>query len=402
MKISQLAQSIEPSATLHLNQTAASLKAQGEPVIHLGGGEPLSKSPDSAITGAEQILQTGEIRYGPVDGIAPLKEAIVDYTEQFYGRRVLPDHIIASAGAKQSVMLALQAIVNPGDEVVFCSPYWVSYPDMVRLAGGVPVIVGPQDGLRPRLDDVRDALTPKTKAVILNSPSNPSGLIVSREFVAELVKLCESRGLYLLMDDIYHRLQFDGREPISAYAFSNAAQDDTQLIILNGVSKTYAMTGFRIGWAIANPTVRKAMARIQGHTTSGPCMVSQHAAVGALRGPQDAADQLRSQLERNRDVLVEEFRTIPGAALTPPDATFYCFPDFSAVDPDSMKLAEMILKTVKVVVVPGTAFGLDGHHRISTCGSEAQLREGLARIRWAVSADGPREIEIAGKRFAKL
>jgi aspartate aminotransferase len=214
MSLSQLARSICESPTLKLNETAALLRDKGEPVIHLGGGEPKSKTPIDAIVSCASLLQTGDVKYTPADGILSLKKAIIRYTEEHYSRMVAPENVIVSSGAKQSIMVLLHAILDPKEEVVYPAPYWVSYPEMVKIAGGVPIPVTARDGsFEPTVDEMAEAVGPYTKAVILNSPNNPSGVVYSDEFVAGVVEMCEKRNLYLIMDDTYNRLIFDGRTP---------------------------------------------------------------------------------------------------------------------------------------------------------------------------------------------
>ncbi|MFA6571055.1 MAG: aminotransferase class I/II-fold pyridoxal phosphate-dependent enzyme, partial [Bacteroidota bacterium] len=297
MSISLIGKSIKTSATLKLNETAAILRAKGEPVIHLGGGEPKTKAPLDAILSATNLLTTGEIRYTPADGVPALKQAIIRYTEDYYGRKVEPENVIASSGAKQAIMVALQAILNPQEEVLFPAPYWVSYPEMAKLIGAIPVPVYPEDGsFYPRISDFERLLTSYTKCIIINSPNNPSGAMYSEEFIAAIVELCEKRSLYLIMDDIYHRLIFDGRKTINCYKYAKDLSENSKIILINGVSKQYAMTGFRIGWAVANKKLINVMIDIQSHQTSGPSVVMQMAAVGALNGLQSGVESLRLTL----------------------------------------------------------------------------------------------------------
>jgi aspartate aminotransferase len=231
MSISEIAKSISQSATLRLNETAAALREKGDPVIHLGGGEPKTKAPLDALLVAAGRLNTGEIRYTPADGIRPLKKAIIRYTDEFYGRSVAPENVIASGGAKQAIMVALQAILNPQEEVIFPCPYWVSYPEMVKLCGGIPVPVTPEDGtFYPRLADIEPVVGSYTKAIIINSPNNPSGVMYPAEFIAEIVEFCEKRDLYLIMDDIYHRLIFDGLKPVNCYEYAKDLTENSKLI----------------------------------------------------------------------------------------------------------------------------------------------------------------------------
>lgn len=387
MSLSKIAQAIGASATIKLNETANALRAQGEPVIHLGGGEPKSKAPAEAIEAAAAKLKTGEIRYTPNAGIMPLREAVVRYTETHYQRSVEPGNVLVSSGAKQAIMMALQAVLNPGDELIFPAPYWVSYPEMVRLLGAIPVSVLPEnDPAEPTIGEIRAKVTPATRAIMLNSPNNPSGAVYSRKLISDVVDFCESNDIYLVMDDIYHRLVFDGQTIANCYEYSPKKTDDSKIILINGVSKSYAMTGFRIGWAIASREVVGAMSRIQSHFSSGTSELTQWAAVGALNGSQDSVESLRKNLESNRNLLVDRLSAIDGVKVTKPGGTFYCFPDFSGIEKDSTKLADYLLKKVQVVTVPGVEFGLEGHLRISYCGSESDIIEGSKRIRAALEA----------------
>jgi aspartate aminotransferase len=402
MSLSLIAQSIEGSPTLGLNKKFAILKAKGEPVIHLGGGEPKSKVPMDAIDATIEHLNTREIRYTPADGIPALKEAIIGYTEKFYERKVDPKNVCASGGAKQAIMVALQAVVNPGDEIVYPAPYWVSYPDMAKLCGAKGVAAYPENGtFYPELKDVTDKVNSKTKSIIINSPNNPTGVMYSEKFVADLVKFCSKKDIYLIMDDIYHRLIFDGRPQINSYKYEKGNIESSKLIVINGVSKQFAMTGFRLGWAIANKDVIGAMARIQGHQTSGPSVLSQKGAIGALDGNQTSVETLRSELELKRNMMMDMLNSFEGVKVTIPDGTFYCFADFSYYDKDSNRLSELLIDKAKVLTVPGTGFGLDGHLRISYCGSEDDITEGINRMKWALDLNSPEEINIGDQKLVR-
>jgi len=402
MSLSLIGKSISASATLKLNETAAILRAKGEPIIHLGGGEPKSKAPMDAIISAIALINSGEVRYTPADGIPALKQAIIRYTEDFYGRRVTPQHVIASSGAKQAIMVALQALVNPQEEVIFPAPYWVSYPEMVKLCGGVPVPVLPEDGsFYPSLRDIEQVVTSYTKAIIINSPNNPTGAMYSEEFVAEIVEFCEKRGIWLIMDDIYHRLIFDGKKPISCYKYAKDLTENSKLIVVNGASKQYAMTGFRIGWAVASKQLIAVMTNIQGHQTSGPSAVTQLAAVGALNGLQSSVESLRLTLENNRNVMLERLKAFDGIKVTKPDGTFYCFADFSHYNKNSTKLSTFLLDKVRVAVVPGVEFGMEGYVRLSTCGTSKDITEGIERIKWALDPNSPNELYIGQRKLVR-
>lgn len=402
MSLSLIGKSIKASATLRLNEIAAILREKGEPVIHLGGGEPKSKAPLEALVAASNLINSGEVRYTPADGIPSLKKAIIRYTQEFYDRLVEPENIIVSSGAKQAIMVCLQAILNPQEEVIFPAPYWVSYPEMVKLCGGVPVPVYPEDGtFYPRLKDIEERVTSYTKVVIINSPNNPTGAMYSEEFIAEIVDFCERRGLYLIMDDIYHRLIFDGRKPINCYKYAKDLSENSKLVVINGVSKMYAMTGFRIGWAVANKKLIEAMTNIQAHQTSGPSVVTQVAAAAALNGPQTQVESLRITLENNRNILMERLNAFKGVRAFKPDGTFYCFADFSYYMKDSIKLSQFLLDKVRVLVVPGIEFGLDGWVRLSTCGSVKDITEGIERIKWALDPDSPNELYIGERKLIR-
>ena len=402
MSISHIAKTISESVTLKLNETAAILRAKGDPVIHLGGGEPRGKPPLDAVVNAAAMLTSGEVRYTPADGTPALKKAIIRYTEEHYGWTPAPEQVMASGGAKQAIMSCLHAILNPQEEVIFPAPYWVSYPEMIKLVGGIPVPVYPEDGtFTPRLADIEQVVGSYTRAIIINSPANPTGAVYPAELVAELVEFAEKRGIYLIVDDIYHRLLFDGRKPVNPYGFVTDRSDSSKLVLINGVSKQYAMTGFRIGWAVANRRLIEVMTNIQGHETSGPSALLQHAAVGAINGIQSSVDSLRTTLENNRNVLVDQLNAFNGVRLIPPGGTFYSFPDFSAYSKSSVELSNFLLEKVQVVTVPGAEFGMEGHLRLSFCGTIKDITEGIERIKWALDPDAPNELYIGERKLVR-
>jgi aspartate aminotransferase len=403
MSLSQLARSICESPTLKLNETAALLRDKGEPVIHLGGGEPKNKAPIDAIVSCSSLLQTGDVKYTPADGLLSLKKAIIHYTEEHYNRLVAPENVIVSAGAKQSIMVLLHAILDPKEEVIFPVPYWVSFPEMVKIAGGVPVTVAARDGgFEPTVEEMAEAVGPYTKAIILNSPNNPSGAVYSEAFVAGVVELCEKRDLYLIMDDTYNRLIFDGRTPTNCYRFTDGRLiDNSRLVVINCVSKMYAMTGFRIGWAVGAKEIVRAMTNIQSQETSGPAAPSQWAAAGALNGVQSTIESLRLTLENNRNVMMTRLAAFDGVKVVKPGGTFYCFPDFSAYEKDSQKLCRLLLDKVRVVTVPGREFGMEGHLRLSYCGTIKEIIEGIDRIKWALDPGAPNELFLGDRKLVR-
>lgn len=402
MSFSLIGKSIKTSATLKINEKAAILRAKGEPLIHLGGGEPKSKAPIDAIISAISNVNSGDTRYTPADGTREMKQAIIRYTDEWYDRKVEPENVIASSGAKQAIMVALQAILDPQDEVIFPAPYWVSYPEMVKLCGGIPVPVYPEDGtFYPRLQDIEEHVTSYTKCVIINSPNNPTGAMYSEEFIADIVEFCEKKELYLIMDDIYHRLIFDGKQPINCYDYVKDHSENSRLIVVNGVSKAYAMTGYRIGWAVANKKLIEVMTNVQAHQTSGPSVVMQKAAIGAIYGIQSGVESLRMTLENNRNIMINELEAFDGVNVTKPDGTFYCFADFRHYSKDSTKTAEFLLDKVRVATVPGVEFGMEGFLRLSTCGSVNDITKGIERMKWALDPNSPNELYIGDRKLVR-
>ena len=393
--LSKLAGLIGDSPTLKINGAARALKSAGEPVIHLGGGEPTYPAPPAAVEAIIDKAKSRKIKYTPSSGTPELKQAVIQYTEKFYGRRVEPANVLISAGAKQALFNFLLAAVNPGDEVIFAAPYWVSYPEMVKLVGGVPVVVKPQQGLQVTANQILGAVTPKTKAILLNSPCNPSGQIYDADFIKTVVEFAEKKDIFLVLDDIYHQLVFDGKTVPNPCAY---AKEGKNLVIINGVSKLYGLTGLRIGWAVS---VRKdlmaAMGRMQAQSTSCNSDLSETAAAAALLGDQRCIADLRKILEENRNALMEELANIAHVRVKKPAGTFYAFADFSHYNASSQALAEYLLEKALVAVVPGIAFGADGYLRISFCADKASIIEGVRRIRWALDKTAPNEIKIGDK-----
>jgi aspartate aminotransferase len=402
MNLSRLASSIAESPTLRLNALAKSMLAQGVPVIHLGGGEPKNKAPKSAVDAAVAYLNAGDVKYTPTPGTASLRKAAAEYTEKNYGRRAAPENVLISGGAKQTLYNLLFAIADPGDEVIVPAPYWVSYPEMIRMVGAVPVTVGsPPETHIPRADDLFRAVTPRTKAILVNSPNNPSGALYPPELIEALVRYCEQKDIWLIADDIYHKLVFDGRTAPNPCAYTDRDVEASKVVLLNAVSKIYGMTGFRIGWAVAPKAVIAVMNNIQAATTSCNSGVTMAAAEGALKGPQEGVGELVALLETNRNAILEALAQIPKVRVAPPQGTFYCLPDFSAYGKDSLALCNFLLEKACVVTVPGREFGAENHLRLSYCGSKADAVEGVARIRWALDPSAPKEIRIGGKTVVR-
>ncbi|MRR36104.1 aminotransferase class I/II-fold pyridoxal phosphate-dependent enzyme, partial [bacterium] len=366
MSISQLARSIAESPTLSLNEQARLLRERGEAVIHLGIGEPKNKAPIAAILSSAAKLTAGDIKYTPTDGIPSLKKAIIRYTEENYDRVVAPENVIVSGGAKQALYNLLFTLLNPQDEVILLAPYWVSYPEMIKMVYGIPVVVTPEDGrFIPRMEEIERAVSSYTKAIIVNSPNNPSGCVYPPELVAQIVEFCEKKGIYCIMDDIYHKLIFDGKTLTSPFRFTTKDTESTKVIVINGISKLYGMTGFRIGWVVASRTLVQIMTNVQAQTTSCTSLVLQAAAEGALTGIQSHVDTLRLTLENNRNVMMQELGSFTGVKTTKPGGTYYCLPDFRAYNGNSVALSQFLLKRALVVTVPGKEFGMEGYLRLS-------------------------------------
>lgn len=402
MSISQLARAIVDSPTLRLNEEARLLKERGLPVIHLGIGEPKNKAPINAILSAANRLNSGEVKYTPTDGLPSLKKAIINYTEDNYKRLVAPENIIVTNGAKQSLFNVIFSVIDPQDEVIIPAPYWVSYPEMVKMVHGVPIIVKSKDGtFYPRMEDILEAVSSYTKAIIINSPNNPSGVLYPADFIEELVAFCEMKGIFLIMDDIYHRLVFDGKQAAPGYRFTQKDINSSKVIVANGVSKVYGMTGFRIGWVIASRKLVSVMTNIQAQMTSNPATILQAAAEGALTGVQSYIESLRLTIENNRNVIMQELKSFNGVRVTKPEGTFYCLPDFRAYHEDSVGLADFLLKKALVVTVPGMDFGVEGHLRLSYSGSVKDLTEGIARMKWALDPESPSEIYIGDRKMIR-
>lgn len=402
MSLSQLAREIKESPTLALNEKARILREKGEAVIHLGAGEPKSKVPLDAIIGAAAKLTSGEIRYTPTEGIPKLIKAVIRYTEDNYNKTVGPENVIIHAGAKQAIYNLMMTLLNPQDEVVILAPYWVSYPEIVKMLYGVPVVVTPEDGrFEPRMEDILQHVGSYTKAIVVNSPNNPSGAVYSAELIGELVEFCEKKNIYLIMDDIYHKLVFDGVKAPSVYDFARDDSDNSPLIVVNGVSKAYAMTGFRIGWTIANKKITSVMINVAAQNTSCPSVVQQAAAAAALTGVQSGVEALRMTLQNNRDVMMSELNAFNGIHCIKPQGTFYCLPDFRAYSNDSGALSKFLLEKALVVTVPGVEFGMEGHLRLSYCGTIKDIMQGVARIKWALDPESPNEIYVGDRKLRR-
>ncbi|MFO7581189.1 pyridoxal phosphate-dependent aminotransferase [Guyparkeria sp.] len=387
MNLSDRVRRVRPSPTLAVTAKAAELRAAGRDIISLGAGEPDFDTPKHIGEAGIQAIRDGFTRYTAVEGIVELRQAIADKLQKDQGLEYGLDQIIVSTGGKQSIYNLCQALLNPGDEVIVTAPYWVSYPDMVRLAGGEPVIVsaGQSQGFKMTPRQLEAAITDKTKLVMLNSPSNPTGVAYTREDWEALAEVMRAHPeIMIATDDMYEKILW-ADEP-----FSNIVMVAPDLIprtvVLNGVSKAYAMTGWRIGYAAGPADLIKAMKVIQSQSTSGPCSIAQKAALEAIAGDQSEIDAMVRAFRERHDYVVEALNELPGVSCLPGQGAFYSFPDVSeamrALDlADDVAFSEYLLEEAGVAVVPGSAFGVPGHVRLSYATGLDALREAIDRIK---------------------
>ena len=395
MKISRRAAAIQPSPTLAITARAKAMVAQGIDVVSFGAGEPDFDTPQHVKDAAIRAIQEGFTKYTATPGIPELRRAIAAKHERENGLRYDESEIIATVGAKHALYNAFQALVDEGDEVIVPAPYWVSYPDMVKLAGGRPVIVETraEDGFVPSAEAIRAALTDRTVAVVLNSPSNPTGAVWGRQALEAIAHVLTGHGCTIVSDDIYEHLIYTG-EPF-ANVLNVAPHLRERTIVVNGLSKSFAMTGWRLGWAAGPRSIIAAMQKIQDQSTSNPTSIVQKAAIAALTGGNDCVEQMRGKFDERRRYIENRFAAMPGIACPPIRGAFYAFPDVRAllgrayegevVGSDS-RLAELLLEDYRVAVVPGTPFGAPGFLRLSFATSMEQLEKGLDRIEACVSA----------------
>lgn len=382
---------IKPSPTIAMTTRAAELRAPGRDIIGLSAGEPDFDTPAHIRDAAKAAIDAGHTRYTAVDGTPSLKRAICDKFARENGLDYTPSQITVGTGGKQILFNALMATLDDGDEVIIPAPYWVSYPDMVLLAGGRPVIVecGLDQGFRLTPEALEAAITPRTKWLILNSPSNPSGAGYDRAAMRALTDvLLRHPQVWILSDDIYEHLVFDGFEFVTPAQVEPGLKDRT--LTMNGVSKAYAMTGWRIGYGAAPEPLIKAMAKLQSQSTSNPCSISQYAAEAALTGPQDYITESRAVFQRRRDLVVAGLNECPGIDCPTPQGAFYVYPSIAGligktsaggtVIVDDQAFANALLNETGVAVVFGAAFGLSPHFRISYATSDEQLTKAVARI----------------------
>ncbi len=360
------------------------MKADGLDVVSLAAGEPDFDTPEAICKAAIHAIEQGFTRYTPSSGTKALKESIVSKLERENGLSYKPEQIVVSCGAKHSIYNALQVLVNPGDEVILLAPYWMTYAEQVVLAGGtpVPVMTDAEDDFVPNYDRLRSAITSKTKAIILNSPGNPTGAVLPRETLKQIAALAIRHGFWVIADEIYERLVYDGFKQDSIASLGRDIFEQT--ITVGGCSKTYAMTGWRIGFAAAPLPVAKAMANLQDQVTSNPTSFAQSGAAAAFAMPPDGVESMRAEFEARRDLVVGLLRSIDGVKVRKPGGAFYVFPDVSAfLGPDiptDIQLAEYLLAEAQVATIPGSVFLGKGHLRLSYAASRHDIERGVARI----------------------
>ena len=389
MLLARRLKSIKPSPTLSLNARAKALVAKGVDIASLAAGEPDFDTPTFVKDAAKAALDQGFTKYTATGGIPELKAAVVRKLERENALKYTPEQVLVSCGAKHSLYNLFQALLSPGDEVVIFAPYWVSYPDMVRLADGEPVIVetSAEEGYAPDPGQLRRVLTPRTRAVVFNSPSNPTGAILSKQTLAQLADVLRGHDCLIVTDDIYEKLLY---VPEPFVNIANVAPDlFARTVVVNGLSKSFSMTGWRIGYAAGPKELMAAMQMVQDQSTSNPNSFSQKAALVALDGPQDSVFAMRDEYRGRRDMLVAGLNAIPGVGCRTPEGAFYAFPSVGeligrkykgAALTGSLKISEVLLDEFKVAAVPGEPFGAEGYLRLSFATSREVIQKGLSRL----------------------
>ncbi len=378
----------QPSATLAVNAKTLELKRRGVEVVSLAVGEPDFATPEHIGRAAKQAVDDNFSQYTAVEGIAELRKGVCRYYESQYGVRSGPENVIITNGGKQSLFQVLMCVLNPGDEALIPSPYWTSYPDMVLLAGGTPVAVPApvQRGFRITPADLEKALTSRSRLLILNSPSNPTGVTYTRAELDALLEFAVRHDIFVIADEIYDQLVYPPAEPASAAPFWAAHKE--HVAVVNGLSKAFAMTGWRVGYTLADAALIREMSKIQGQTTSNICSIAQKAGAAALDAPLDCVAHMRAAFMRRRDAAHAEIASWPGVLCPKPEGAFYLFPDVSALFtpdvPNASAMATMLLEKAGVAVMPGEAFGDPRCIRLSYAVDDAVLADALARIRKAL------------------
>ena len=389
MELSRKAQAIEPSLTLAITAKAKEMKEKGIDVISFSAGEPDFNTPKNIINAAIKAMEDGNTKYTSVNGILQLREAICKKFKDDNGLEYNPSQIVVSTGAKQSLANTFLAILNPGDEVIVSTPYWVSYPELIKLADGKPVFVegDEKSNYKFNKENLEKAVTAKTKAIVLNTPNNPTGTIYNKEELEVIADFAKKYNIIIISDEMYEKLIYDNENHISIASLSKDAYERT--IVINGLSKSYAMTGWRIGYCAASEKIAKLMISIQSHVTSNVCSITQYAALEALNGPQDEITKMINEFEKRRNYMINRIESINNLSIVKPKGAFYIMINIEnclgkeingKILNDSMEFCASLLENEKLAVIPGKAFGLNNYIRVSYATSMEAIKEGLNRI----------------------
>ena len=390
MNLSKKANSISPSITLEITGKANELKAQGVNVMSFAAGEPDFNTPKNIIEAAIKAMDDGYTKYTKTSGIVELRKAICKKLHQENNLNYSEEQIVVSTGAKQCLANTFLAILNKGDEVILQNPCWVSYTELIKLADGVPVIVNcdENDGYKLSAKNIEKAVTSKTKAILLNSPHNPTGIVYNKNELEEIAQIAKKYNLIIISDEIYEKLIYDGEEHVSIASLSEDAYE--RAIVINGLSKTYAMTGWRVGYTASSAKLAKIMSSVQSHMTSNVCSISQYAALEALTGPQDSINMMKNAFEERRNFMMKKLEEIDEVSFIKPQGAFYIMVNITyfigksingVKINNSIEFAKMLLEEEKVAVIPGAAFGLENFIRLSYATSMEVIEEGLDRIK---------------------
>lgn len=389
MELSRKAQAIEPSLTLAITAKAKEMKEKGIDVISFSAGEPDFNTPKNIINAAIKAMEDGNTKYTSVNGILQLREAICKKFKDDNGLEYNPSQIVVSTGAKQSLANTFLAILNPGDEVIVSTPYWVSYPELIKLADGKPVFVEGDEKSNYKFtkENLEKAVTAKIKAIVLNTPNNPTGTIYNKEELEVIADFAKKYNIIIISDEMYEKLIYDNENHISIASLSKDAYERT--IVINGLSKSYAMTGWRIGYCAASEKIAKLMMSIQSHVTSNVCSITQYAALEALNGPQDEITKMINEFEKRRNYMINRIESIDNLSIVKPKGAFYIMINIEnclgkeingKILNDSMEFCASLLENEKLAVIPGKAFGLNNYIRVSYATSMEAIKEGLNRI----------------------
>lgn len=395
MELSERVKRLKPSATLTITACAKRMKKEGKDVLIFAAGEPDFDTPENIKSAAKKALDEGFTKYTPTAGIDELRAAVCSRYKDDYNVSFEQKNVIITVGGKQALFNAFLSLLNAGDEVIILAPYWVSYPPMVEIAGGIPKIVHTREenGFAPTIEDIEATITEKTRAIVINSPSNPTGCIIPKNVLQEIYDFCKSRKIFVISDEIYDKMVY-GIEPLTMLSLKGA--DFSNLMVVNGVSKSYSMTGWRIGYAIGDEALISAMSKIQDQSTSNPTSFAQKGALEALLGSQDALKAMLKEFDERRKIVYIGFNSIDGLFSVEPKGAFYIFPNFSSyygkkspsgmVISNSLDMADYLLKEVGVCLIPGEPFGSDQHLRLSFAADKEELKEGLKRIERALKS----------------